>query len=548
MARPARKKKKRKEKSHLAMDSDDEDVYSDREQSVKTADGVARRTRTQGPNDKINNDVAMLHDDSDDEGNNREEDEDDDDGESYGRASAAAAKRAKSASAASGAGGSNKPKRQKVEINDQLKGANGGYAWEDEIKRSWDIVKEDKDGSLVGLVSGLVEANKMKKIYKNVTPFQRGIIRTLILVIDCSQAMAEKDLRPTRYSLTITYALEFIGEFFDQNPISQLGIVAMRNGIATVVSEVSGNPVDHINNLKMFKKNEPKGDPSLQNALEMSRGLLLHTSPHSTKEVLILFGTLFTSDPGDIFKTVNHLVEEKIRVRIIGLNAQVSICSKIVNRTNFGDGLNYGIVLNEQHFKELLTDCITPMPILKQNKKLDAQNQAQQPQQQKIFNLIKMGFPTRITEEEPSFCSCHSNLNYGGYICPFCKAKICSLPAICPTCNLMLISSTHLARSYHHLFPLKNYKEVPLIKFGAEHIGNDGEHNNSNTNAKQYKSDRCYSCQLEFPVKNNEEYDWRIVKSSSRYECEDCKNDFCIDCNVFIHETLHNCPGCEAQG
>lgn len=171
-----------------------------------------------------------------------------------------------------------------------------------------------------------------------------------------------------------------------------------------------------------------------------------------------------------------------------------------------------------------------------------------------------MGFPTRITEEEPSFCSCHSNLNYGGYICPFCKAKICSLPAICPTCNLMLISSTHLARSYHHLFPLKNYKEVPLIKFGAEHADSDGQHSgsgsgggssnssSSNTNAKQYKSERCYSCQLEFPIANNEEYDWRIVKSSSRYECEDCGNDFCIDCNVFIHETLHNCPGCEAQG
>ena len=27
--------------------------------------------------------------------------------------------------------------------------------------------------------------------------------------------------------------------------------------------------------------------------------------------------------------------------------------------------------------------------------------------------------------------------------------------------------------------------------------------------------------------------------------CPDCRALFCFDCDAFIHEQLHNCPGCE---
>ena len=27
--------------------------------------------------------------------------------------------------------------------------------------------------------------------------------------------------------------------------------------------------------------------------------------------------------------------------------------------------------------------------------------------------------------------------------------------------------------------------------------------------------------------------------------CTECKQLFCYDCDLYIHETLHNCPGCE---
>ena len=116
----------------------------------------------------------------------------------------------------------------------------------------------------------------MCRLLKDTTPLQRGIIRHLVLIIDLSSAMIEKDLRPTRYLLTLRYTQEFVIEFFEQNPISQLGVIGMRDGLAVRVSDMSGNPNDHIGNIQALLTQEPKGNPSLQNALDMARAALLY--------------------------------------------------------------------------------------------------------------------------------------------------------------------------------------------------------------------------------------------------------------------------------
>ena len=41
-----------------------------------------------------------------------------------------------------------------------------------------------------------------------------------------------------------------------------------------------------------------------------------------------------------------------------------------------------------------------------------------------------------------------------------CQAKYCELPVECKCCGLTLVSAPHLARSYHHLFPLPVFTEV----------------------------------------------------------------------------------------
>lgn len=166
-----------------------------------------------------------------------------------------------------GGGGGGKPARDRRKKQRQL------AAWE-EGKFNWlQGVPEDEDGNIA--LTQTVEADKRRRLQRDTTPLQRGIIRHLVLVLDDSSAMLEKDLLPNRFRLTMSYAVEFVREYFEQNPISQMGIVMMRLGVANRVSEMTGNPAELIDKLRAMEKDkEPEGDPSLQNALEMCRGEL----------------------------------------------------------------------------------------------------------------------------------------------------------------------------------------------------------------------------------------------------------------------------------
>lgn len=50
-----------------------------------------------------------------------------------------------------------------------------------------------------------------------------------------------------------------------------------------------------------------------------------------------MFGALISSDAGDIHRTITSLVEDKVRVRVVGLAAQVAVCRELCRATNAGD-------------------------------------------------------------------------------------------------------------------------------------------------------------------------------------------------------------------
>jgi len=128
-----------------------------------------------------------------------------------------------------------------------------------------------------------------------------------------------------------------------------------------------------------------------------------HVPAHSTREVVIVFGALISSDAGDIHRTIQSLVEDKVRVRVVGLAAQVAVCRELCRATNAGDECifylfmnvlmtaTYGVVLNEQHFRDLLFEVTTP----------PATHASKAP----TSALIMMGFPSRAHETHPSFCA-----------------------------------------------------------------------------------------------------------------------------------------------
>ena len=258
---------------------------------------------------------------------------------------------------------------------------------------------------------------------------------------------------------------------------------------------------------------------------DASADLISHAPSHGTREVLIIYGALLSSDPGDIHETISNLITDRIRVSIVGLSAQVAICADLCSRTNAGDESYYNVAMDEVHYRELFLAATTP-PVTRTA-------------EQSTASLLMMGFPSRtlVPGGATSLCACHNKPFREGYLCTRCGSRVCRLPAECPACSLTLILSTHLARSYHHLFPLRNWVEV------------------SWANAAQ--SVACFSCLTPFPETpkakpseqggKEERTAAKGVSESGRYACEVCHQHFCIDCDVFAHEVIHNCPGCQSR-
>ncbi|KAF8630626.1 hypothetical protein AX15_002778 [Amanita polypyramis BW_CC] len=117
---------------------------------------------------------------------------------------------------------------------------NQPYTWEASYARSWDTVQEDEGGSLQTSVEELLARGRRRRLLVPATAVRRTIIRHLILLLDLSTSMMDRDMRPTRFDLMLQYVREFVVEWFDQNPLGQIGIVGMRAGLGERVCEMSG--------------------------------------------------------------------------------------------------------------------------------------------------------------------------------------------------------------------------------------------------------------------------------------------------------------------
>jgi transcription initiation factor TFIIH subunit 2 len=363
------------------------------------------------------------------------------------------------------------------------------YSWEDKYKRSWEIIQEDKEGQINTSLLYQQQQWKKRRERQNV-PIQRGILRHLIIILDLSSNMSCRDLKPSFLELSLSLLKQFLVEFYDQNPISSVGLIITRDGYASVnvglCSDISvlNQALGAISDSSVLK-----GEGSILNAIELAAVELGSTPMHSSREVLVIWGSLMTRDPADINDFAPILQEHKIRVSVVSLAAEVHIFKMLAKWTN---GV-HNVPLNEDHCKDLLFEFLQPPPLYRNVP----------------ASLVYMGFPERLNTYE--LCSCHDTVKKYGFICPRCNSKICSIPSDCSTCGLKLISAPHLARSYHHLFPVKVYEETTVELEGSP----DSKCFGCSTRLRQ----RCLKCTL-------------------------CQKVFCLDCDKFIHEVIHTCPGC----
>ena len=151
---------------------------------------------------------------------------------------------------------------------------------------------------------------------------------------------------------------KFVYSYFDQNPISQLGLIITRNKTAEKICDLVGNPKKFLDKLHTLKDKLCQTEPSVQNSLELCMATFRHIRSHSSRECLLILGSLNTCDPGDILSTIAECKRLRIRASIIGLSAEVHICRKICTEL---EGI-YSVILDETHLNDLFQKVAFPLP------------------------------------------------------------------------------------------------------------------------------------------------------------------------------------------
>ena len=100
--------------------------------------------------------------------------------------------------------------------------------------RAWENVK-DVNGTLQAITSKetAYQQERLRRKRKldaaNVPQnIRRGIIRYMQIIIDLSESVVSNDLRPTRLQVLKTELHRFVTNYFDQNPLSELGLITTK--------------------------------------------------------------------------------------------------------------------------------------------------------------------------------------------------------------------------------------------------------------------------------------------------------------------------------
>ena len=179
----------------------------------------------------------------------------------------------------------------------------------------------------------------------------------------------------------------------------------------------------------------------------------------------------------------------------------IQVASRLVRQAAEETGGSYGVSLDAEHLEQLLMAHAPPPPALAD---------------ETASSLVLMGFPQRSGGAAARAAVMFAAGAVGGeYVCPRCKARCAELPGACSACRMTLVSSPQLARSYHHLFPAPPFAE--------ERAGGGAT-----------PSARCFGCRVSLGSEAR----------GVRLRCGRCGAAFCFECDLYVHERLHNCPRC----
>ena len=115
------------------------------------------------------------------------------------------------------------------------------FSWEASYSKVWSVILDDDSDSIQNSIKKF-NALQQKRLTRNISlipGLKKGLIRNFIIIIDASKVGNETDLYPTRIKWILNRINEFSNEYFEQNPLCQLGILITKDGIAEKLSDLT---------------------------------------------------------------------------------------------------------------------------------------------------------------------------------------------------------------------------------------------------------------------------------------------------------------------
>ncbi|CAK9002831.1 unnamed protein product [Durusdinium trenchii] len=360
----------------------------------------------------------------------------------------------------------------------QARALEARWRWESLLEDAPPAQLEEKPASIAPPAEQLREASQGVQA-------RRGVIRFLYLVVD----LAEAALRERRWELLVQQSSQFAERFVTENPLSELGLLALRDASCEALAPLgTAFTAAKLNAIAKEAKGRCCAVAALQRALQG----LQDVPSYGVREVLILLASVATCNLQELAMEdlLPTLRLKNIRVSVVSLSPEIFVLKNLCVET----GGRFDVALNKAHFEELLLrHLVAP--------KIDGKDVAPQ--------MVRMGFPRQLEAEarKPEACCCHCQVQNSLYICPQCNGRSCGLPSRCKICDLPLVSASVLARAFRSV--------VPLAPFASVAMG---------------LASRCKACH-------------RFMDSLGA-RCGTCQQVFCQTCDSFIHQVLRQCPGC----
>lgn len=117
------------------------------------------------------------------------------------------------------------------------------FSWEASYSKVWSVILDDESDSIHNSIKkfNFLQQKRLTRNISLIPGLKKGLIRNFIIIIDASKVSNETDLYPTRLKWIVNRIIKFSKDYFDQNPLCQLGIVFTRDGIAEKLSDLTSN-------------------------------------------------------------------------------------------------------------------------------------------------------------------------------------------------------------------------------------------------------------------------------------------------------------------